>query len=71
MYLNHIHPIGNSLKKQKSMYIHVVLTPSIKASTHRLLGILRTHNYGRYRVYRVINPRIICERLGLPQSSPW
>ncbi len=27
-----INPIRNSLKKQKSMYIHVVLTPSIKPS---------------------------------------
>ncbi len=30
MVINPIHPIGNSLKKQKSMYI--VLTPSIKPS---------------------------------------
>ncbi len=38
---NFIHPIRNSLKKQKSMSI--VLTPSIITSTRKLMGILRAH----------------------------
>ncbi len=35
--LNPIHPIGNSLKKQKSMYI--VLTPSIKPSIYNPISL--------------------------------
>ncbi len=30
--INPIHPIGNSLKKRKSMYMYIALTPSIKPS---------------------------------------
>ncbi len=42
-WLNPMHPITNSLKKQKSMYI--VLMRSIKPSikSHKLMGILRAH----------------------------
>ncbi len=35
---NPIHPIGNSLKKQKSMYI--VLTPGIATSIYNPVSIL-------------------------------
>ncbi len=48
--INPIHPIGNSLKKQKSMCI--VLTPSPSIQNPISLWV-SPGSYGCYRLYRV------------------
>ncbi len=58
--INPIHPIGNSLKKQKSMYI--VLTPVLNPlyKIHKLMGILWAH-MGAIGLIGLINVQVLPE----------